>query len=274
MARESLLKGTSFKTTSDDRRAVALEEAQQGRSTAFENLVIVIDDMAESISEGHDKPIDGLTAEKAFLEQLTEGLTSNGGRITQHFANGYAVSDDAGELESVRGELGTAQQQLVEVEQTNAELRRSATEASNLQAQLLVLQQELIDERAKVTALQTEVSQLTTEKADLERELNEEKQAHGRTKDELGELRQQRVDPPSPSPQPDPEPPAAAPSGDPVEPEPADQPVDEPPHQSPHTLTPREEVQRRSGIRGAIDRVRGSAPGHSNPHNTPKDGEK
>ena len=284
--RESLLKGTTFKTTSDSRRALALKEAETARTNAFQDLVIVIDDMAEDISEAHTKPIDGLNAETAFLRQFGEMITTNGDRLTQHFANGYAQADNAlGELETVRGELGSVQRQLAESQQTNEALRRSAYEASDIQSHLAVAQRELIDaqeeinrlrrEADKPNPLQNEVDQLRAVNARLLGSLQTEKAEHKKTKAMLAEYEQAPVRQPEP-------PTDTAPSGGPDAPEPANAPDNGilndngglAAGEEPHTMTAeqaaqtRRDYRRRGGVRGVIGRL----PGHNS--NNPKDGDR
>jgi chromosome segregation ATPase len=182
MTRESLLKGTTIKTTSDNRRAEALTAAKAGRTEAFENLAIVIDDMGEEIAEGHPKEIDGLNAETAFLNQLREGLEGNGSRIATLFANSGATQAQPqalGESED-RQRADQAEQQLRMVQAHQERLRAEARQASDLQAQLDIkgrelttVRSQLSDARGTIGTLTNDLEEATTAKTEAERLLRE-----------------------------------------------------------------------------------------------------
>ena len=264
-------------------RGEVLDRFQTARRKAVGHLHLV----ATEVAATQEDDVAGTELAAEFYEHVANGLSRSD--VAGMFSNQTGVHQaQVVELESVRGELGTAQQQLAESEQTNEQLRASAREASNLQSQLLAVRQELIDSQNKVSELQATNQQLVSDKQSLERQLSDEKQAHGATKDELGTLREQQTGAQSEAqPSPAPEPPAAAPSGEPEKPEP------EPGADEPHTgiidangglaagetqepLTHKQELGRRRSIRErTADLARDILPGHhSSTTNTPKDGEK
>ncbi len=128
--RKSLLAGTSWKTESDNRRAASLAEAEQNRGQAMTDLVVTIDDMSEAIAERHEKPVDALNAETAFLSQFREMLVTNGDRVTAFFANGYQQAGaDQAQVQQLQGQVQS-------LTASQDRLRDEARHASNLQARL------------------------------------------------------------------------------------------------------------------------------------------
>lgn len=243
-------------------RSEVLDQFKSARRKAVGHLHLV----ATQVAATQEDDVAGTKLAAEFYEHVANGLSRSdvaGMFSTQTGANEAQVI----ELESVRDQLDTAEQQLDRSNQTNEQLRRSALEASNLQAQLLTTQQDLIAARDQITELQDEIVLLKSDKSVLQRELNDEKQAHGMTKDELGAQRQQPTEIIDPVLTP-PAPPAAASSDE------SDDNGGLAADETPPPLTHKEEMERRRGIRGAMDRARDILPGSSNPHNTPKEGEK
>lgn len=188
MARDSLLKGSVWKTQSDERRTTTMAEATAERESAFGNLVILIDDQSEDISEQHTKPLDGVRAETAYLLQLHQVLENSGDRITAHFANGGADQAQPQALVAAQQRVVEVEQKLQQAEASQGRLRDEARHASNLQARLdqaeaekTRLQRELDQARqdsdqpnplaGRVTELEGQLSTAATEKESAEAEV-------------------------------------------------------------------------------------------------------
>jgi DNA repair exonuclease SbcCD ATPase subunit len=195
MTRESLLKGSVWKTESDERRSTMLTEAQAERQNAFSNLIILIDDQAEDIAEQHSKPLAGVQAETAYLQQLRQGLEGSSDRITAFFAEGSASQAQPQAINEAEQRVIEVEQQLEQAEANQDRLRDEARRASTLQARLDQVE-------AENTRLQRELDQarrnndkpnpLSEKVAELEEQLNaattekeEEKAEVARIKGEL-----------------------------------------------------------------------------------------
>lgn len=159
--RESLLKGSVWKTQSDEKRSRALTKAKEERGNAFTRLAIVIDDTSEDISERHPKTVDGLNAETAYLTAVGDWLETNRPRLVTHFANGYA---EGAPLElgvtQVPVDQTALQSQIRELESAQDELSREALNSSNLKAENQVLTSTISTLQAEITRLQEERDQL------------------------------------------------------------------------------------------------------------------
>ncbi len=298
----------------NERREQVAGRLHDARRDAIGSLNQAVIDIANM----SDDDVVGTERAAEFLEYVAEQLKKRGDtpmftdqastpqRVQVNaVTTGSGVSDSQSqtrELEAANARAEDLQQQVVDNEHVAEQLRDSARRASNLQGELTIAQRrlerseetkgqlrdELGEAHTKVTELETTVDELTVkneqlrwDNQSLEQQLADEKQAHGRTKDELGTLRTQPTDTPPPADQP--EPPASASSGASDEPEPGN---DES-HtgiidtngglaagETPPPRTHKEELERRRGIRGMIDKGRSIAPGHSNPRNDTNGSEK
>ena len=158
MTRISLLDSVDLKDRIVGLTQQQLDEATERRSTAFTNVVMTIEDIAENIAEQHRKPVDGLIAEASYLERLDEGLKSNRSEITAGFSSRTTKPDmvQARELDAVRGQLAEAQD-------ANADLQRSAQRVSDLEITNEQLERDKSSLKSQLAASQAETERLKRE---------------------------------------------------------------------------------------------------------------
>lgn len=158
MTRISLIDSVDLKERIPGLTQQQLEEATERRSTAFTNVVMTIEDIAEHIAEQHRKPVAGLIAEASYLEQLDDGLKSNRSEITAGFSSHTTKPDmgQARELDAVRGQLAEAQD-------ANADLQRSARRVSDLEITNEQLERDKASLESQLAAAKAETDRLRRE---------------------------------------------------------------------------------------------------------------
>lgn len=292
---------TAEQTEKDQaRRGEVVERFRTARRHAVGNLHLV----AARVADDVDDDVAGTERAAMFYEHVTASLIRSNA-AGEFSSQAGATQAQVIELESVRGELNDAQRRLSEQQSVEDQLRASAYQASDLQNEIFDLRQKLLDKDREMESAQdrldvsnasnaellTELNELRPFKAEAEQlrqQLADEKQAHGVTMDELGQLRQQQTLAP-------PAPPGAEPLTRAVDPAPPAQSLDEVLQEfsSPATATSgdpeaheqrttidtpalshKEELGRRRGLRDKLHQVREHIPGSGNPTNTPKEGEK